>query len=513
MHRLIRGVVAGAAALTLATIGTTATAQAATSGDPGDPTITVDINDSEAGGTYEQAFKKVYAGTTRGRHARLHLRPDRCRSAAARPAWQHGPGSSTRTPTTTSRPCADNSASDYVITQAQINYLGDELSNHIVPVDEEHYGPIGLADPHDADSDALVMLVYNVQDESYYDCSVDTYTAGYFAPEYIDEAGMNVIVVDAFDWANRIGDDAEPTAEPLRGRHRPRARAPAHELLRPGRGVVGRRGARGHGDLPQRLSTSAGSHLTYHQVFHRETSLTRWGGGLENYGASFTYFLYLWEQAGGNGDGTYTADSQYDGKGGDLLIKLIFQNAATAWRACRRRSTPYNAQTPAPTCRSAEELFKDWAIAVKLDDEGSNLWDIKNIDFGDPAFTSWTVDIANDQFWNRRGEYFGRMPDARWKNYPKVPDQTALPFGVSYETFRNLGQGAHPGLRGRPDRAGRTAHRRHPLVGWRREPERQHPRRRLRGVPRQTSWTSGPGTSSRTAGTTASSRPRSTASG
>ena len=29
-----------------------------------------------------------------------------------------------------------------------------------------------------------------------------------------------------------------------------------------------------------------GSHLTYHQVFHRETSLTRWGGGLENYGAS-----------------------------------------------------------------------------------------------------------------------------------------------------------------------------------------------------------------------------------
>ena len=52
------------------------------------------------------------------------------------------------------------------------------------------------------------MLVYNVQDESYYDCSVDTYTAGYFAPEYINEAGMNVIVVDAYDWANRIGDDA-----------------------------------------------------------------------------------------------------------------------------------------------------------------------------------------------------------------------------------------------------------------------------------------------------------------
>ena len=52
------------------------------------------------------------------------------------------------------------------------------------------------------------MLVYNVQDETYYDCAVDTYTAGYFAPEYIDEAGMNVVVIDAYDWANRIGDDA-----------------------------------------------------------------------------------------------------------------------------------------------------------------------------------------------------------------------------------------------------------------------------------------------------------------
>ncbi len=78
------------------------------------------------------------------------------------------------------------------------------------------------------------MLVYNVQDESYYDCSVDTYTAGYFAPEYINEAGMNVIVVDAYDWVNRIGDDRNAAnAAAVRGCHRPRARAPAHELLRP----------------------------------------------------------------------------------------------------------------------------------------------------------------------------------------------------------------------------------------------------------------------------------------
>ena len=98
----------------------------------------------------------------------------------------------------------------------------------------------------------------------------------------------------------------------------------------------------------------------------------------------------------------------------------------------------FNAQTGA-SLRSASELFQDWAIAVKLDDEGSDRWDIRNIDFGDPAFTDYTVDIANETFWNRRGLYHGRMPEAKWAHHPRVPGQTALPFGVSYETFRNIG--------------------------------------------------------------------------
>ena len=54
-------------------------------------------------------------------------------------------------------------------------------------------------------NDALVVLVYNVQDGSYYDCAETTYTAGYFAPDFLTSLGMNVIVIDPFDWANRIG--------------------------------------------------------------------------------------------------------------------------------------------------------------------------------------------------------------------------------------------------------------------------------------------------------------------
>ena len=252
---------------------------------------------------------------------------------------------------------------------------------------------------------------------------------------------MNVIVVDAFDWANRIG---EQTNNPD-GRSDLYEGVIAHELEHllmnysdPGEVSWVDEGL---ADMAVFLNDYdiGGSHLSNQQVLHRETSLTRWGGSLANYGASMTYFLYLWEQAGGNGDGTYTADSQYDNAGGDLLIKLIFQNQADGMDGVQAAIDEFNELTDGDL-RSAEDLFKDWAIAVKLDDEGSDIWDIRNIDFGDPDFTSWTIDIANDLFWKNRGQYVGRVPEGRWANSPKVPAQSALPFGVSYETFRNLGR-------------------------------------------------------------------------
>lgn len=440
MHRLTRRLVAAGAATALAAIGATglgATAASAhTVGEPGDDTMLVHLNDSAAGGSYHQEFEKAYAGATPdGTPVYIYVPEGGIGGAAGvdslDPAFDHNPGDDFT-------PCADNTAAEYLITQAQIDALGAELSNHIVAVDEAHFGDIGTAVGEDGtSSDALVMLVYNVQDESYYDCSVSTYTAGYFAPEYIDEAGMNVMVIDAFDWANRIGEDAA-NPQLYEG-------VIAHELEHlvmnysdPGEVSWVDEGL---ADMAVFLNgyDIGGSHLTYHQVFHRETSLTRWGGGLENYGASFTYFLYLWEQAGGNGDGSLTADSQYDAAGGDLLIKLIFENAADGMEGVQAAIDQYNAMTSSDL-RSAEELFKDWAIAVKLDDEGSDRWDFVNIDFGDPKYTSWTVDIANDAFWDGRGQYIGRMPEARWENNKKVPAQNALPFGVSYETFRNLGR-------------------------------------------------------------------------
>ena len=438
-QRLLRILMAGA--LAAASIGTTVAPVAAeTMGDPGDPTITVDINDSTAGGTYEQVFERAYVGTTTdGTDVFIYvplgaLEEDLPEGVASLdPAFDHNPDDDFI-------PCADNDPAAYEISQAQIDALGDELTNQIVAVDEAHFGDIGLADDNDPDSDALVLLVYNVQDDEYYDCSVTTYTAGYFAPEYITEAGMNVIVVDAFDWANRIGDQEENPA----GVSFLYEGVIAHELEHLLHNYTDEGELswvdEGLADMAAFLNDFQGafsSHLLFHQVLHRETSLTRWGGGLENYGAAFTYFLYLWEQAGGNGDGSLEPDGAYDNAGGDLLIKLIFENAADGMEGVQNAIDEWE-QITGEQLRSAEDFYNDWVIAIYQDDEDSELYNFHNIDFG-PDTGNWTVSIANDVFWGGRGQYKGATPNAFFLHNKDVPQQTALPFGVSYETFRNAG--------------------------------------------------------------------------
>ena len=297
-------------------------------GSAGDQTITVPINDSAAGGTYYQTFERAYAGATEdGTPVYIYVPTGAFDGVedthSLDPAFDHDP-------TDEFTPCAENSANDFTLTQGQIDYLGGQLSNQIVRVDEEHFGAMDAADPDDPSSDSLVTLVYNVQDESYYDCSVSTYTAGYFAPDFMTSLGMNVIVLDAFDWANRVGEDpsTEPWADGDTTNDRPELYEGviAHELehLLMNYSDPGELSwvDEGLADMAAFLNgyDMTGSHLTYHQVFHRETSLTRWAGGLENYGASFSYFAYLWEQAGGNGGGSLDPDLEYDDAAGDLLI-------------------------------------------------------------------------------------------------------------------------------------------------------------------------------------------------
>jgi hypothetical protein len=443
------------------------------SGSPGDPTIVVPINDSAAGGTYYQPFTRAFAGeTSEGTPVYIYVPQGTPLDGTAPtgvhsmdPAFDHDADDEFV-------PCADNAAADWSLSQEQINHLGGELTNQIVSVNEEHFGPMDAADPADPASDSLVTLVYNVQDEGYYDCSVSTYTAGYFAPDFMTSMGMNVITLDAFDWANRVGSDpsSAPWSDGDAANDRPELYEGviAHELehLLMNYSDPGELSwvDEGLADVAAFLNgyDMTGSHLTYQQVFHRETSLTRWGGGLENYGASFSYFAYLWEQAGGNGGGDLTPDLDYDATAGDLLIKKIFEEQANSMQGVQAAIDDYNAAT-GDDLRSAKELYEDWAVTMYLDDEASSLWDLENFDLG-PASGGWTIDVANNQFWDDRGFYQGSQPDPKFNKAGNRPPSSALPFGVSYETFRNPGPRVQLEFSGEP--TSRVAPHSEPTHWW-----------------------------------------------
>lgn len=425
---------------------------------PGEPTITLPINDSAAGGTYDQDFTRVYAGTTTdGTPVYIYVPAGTPLDGSAPagvasldPAFDHDPDDAFV-------PCAEHDVADFTLTQEQIDYLGDLLADQIVAVDEAHFGPMDAADPAHPESDSLAMLVYNVQDENYYDCAETTYTAGYFAPDFIDSIGMNVIVIDALDWANRVGDADAPwnDGDPDNDSPQLYEGVVAHELehLLHNYSDPGELSwvDEGLADLAVFLNgfDVGGSHLTYHQVFYAETSLTRWGGGLENYGAAYTFFQYLWERAGGNGDGTFEPDLEYDDAGGDLLIKLVFENPGDGMDGVQAAIDEFNARTGG-SLPDVTTLYQDWAVAVYLDDEDSDVFDIKAVDFGDPAFTSWTMDIADDQFWGGRGSNQGAQPEAKWVRRDDGQSPVALPYGIQVERFRNPGPRVTVELEGEP---------------------------------------------------------------
>jgi hypothetical protein len=454
MRTLTRRLTAGSAAAALAVVGLAGPAMAdhadeppADLGSAGDETITVPVNDSAAGGTYYQPFERAYSGTTEdGTPVYVYVPTGALAGVegvhSLDPAFDHDPGDEFV-------PCATADPADYVLTQDQIDYLGEQLTSQIVAVNEAHFGPMDAPEGSEPASDSLVTLIYNVQDENYYDCAVDTYTAGYFAPDFAsaESLGMNVITLDAFDWANRVGTDPSgedwSDGDPANDSPELYEGVIAHELehLLMNYSDPGELSwvDEGLADVAAFLNgyDMTGSHLMYQQAFHRETSLTRWGGGLENYGASFSYFAYLWERAGGTGGGELTPDVDYDATAGDLLIKLIFEEQADSMEGVQNAIDAYKAQT-GNDLESAAELFEDWAVTMYLDDEASELWNLVNFDLG-PDSGGYTVDIANDQVFDDRGKYSGAQPQAKWDRLKNRPAGNALPFGVSYETFRNPG--------------------------------------------------------------------------
>jgi immune inhibitor A len=110
------------------------------------------------------------------------------------------------------------------ITCEQASYMVSEFDNNMLPKESDFFG---VADFHDGSASLLeaweivppgyytdpdgkqVILVSNVRDENYYDPNYPLYIAGFYSPSLEAYFDRNVMTIDAYDWADRVGPDVE----------------------------------------------------------------------------------------------------------------------------------------------------------------------------------------------------------------------------------------------------------------------------------------------------------------
>ncbi len=109
-----------------------------------------------------------------------------------------------------------------VVTSEQISYLLAEFDNNIIPKETSFFGSPDLHDGSEAVADDIfgfpsdyytdvsgkrIILVSNIGDENYYDSTYPVYIAGFYSTTLEYYFDRNIISIDAYDWANRLGPD------------------------------------------------------------------------------------------------------------------------------------------------------------------------------------------------------------------------------------------------------------------------------------------------------------------
>jgi len=254
-----------------------------------------------------------------------------------------------------------------VITHAQLAYLLNEFDTNIYPTDTGIFGDLI---PRGDEGQKVWVLIHNIRDLAYYLSTETSYVAGYFSASENSENNKNMFHIDSYDWLNRIGPDG---ASPYlyEGVFAHEFEHMIHFDIDP--------------DEPswvdEGLADLAGylcgyghpeSHLAYYMVYHWATPLTFWGGGLEDYGASYLFQLYLFEKFGGL----------------DFVMDLVQEQAngiEGIVKALRKQHVWY----------PFDWIFDWWTIANYLDDTslGGGKYGYDLVDLG-PDSWGYTIDFA-----------------------------------------------------------------------------------------------------------------------
>ena len=101
----------------------------------------------------------------------------------------------------------------------QVEYLIDEYEDVIYPIETDYFGEPAIHHGSDSlfedwgypffsdDTGKLMIMVFNMVDDSYFDPTYPSYVVGYYSPSIEGYYDRNVIHLDSYDWTNRIGSN------------------------------------------------------------------------------------------------------------------------------------------------------------------------------------------------------------------------------------------------------------------------------------------------------------------
>ena len=338
------------------------------------------------------------------------------------------------------------SAQQYqTITAGDIAYMGGEFDQRIWPSDVFHFGWYEDRSPAPgADGSRAAIMIYNIRDDAYWSSS-PFYVGGYFSDVVNDDAHLNAVFVDSFDWPHGTGPGGsvpylyEGTVAHEFAHLIQHDVGPGEELfVEEGLCELATQFLYG----PKATSAEIGEYLYYHR-----DSLTDWKFELFDYGAAVLWQDYLWERRGGG----VLADpvghpapaprrvAQHHDPLEDSAAKFVDAGDRYVWQLAHDPAAGLDGiarQLPGGHDQ-LEQYFRNWTLANLLDGRVTEpRWNYRNLALGGAASAGLGIKDGVEFY---RSTVTGNAPPTR-KSVERTTD--VQPWGAFYRTYK----GAPPSI-------------------------------------------------------------------
>lgn len=258
-----------------------------------------------------------------------------------------------------------------VITPGQLSYMLGTFDTTIWDTMSATFGtPLARGE----EGQKVWILILNIIDEAYYDPTADSYVAGYFSSAEDYENNKNMMHIDTYDWANRIGGDS---ARPYlyegvfahEYQHLLHADSDSDEESWVDEGMA---------DLAAFLCgfMEDNGHVISYIQYHPYTALTFFGGNLSDYGAVYLFQLYLWENFGG-----------------DAFTTALFHDQANGIEGVQNQLDAFGGGV------AFDKVFDDWTLANYFDGTCLAPYGYDSVAIG-PDTEGWTIPYMLDNYYN-----------------------------------------------------------------------------------------------------------------